>query len=279
MKTMYIAAAVSVAALATPAFAQDDNGDRWTGGYAGISLGDNISDGGDGETLVFDTNRDGTFDNSVTTAAGANAFSPGFCGGSTFANTPTNGCDDDDRGLAISGFAGYDRQVGPLVLGAVVELGSSEVGDSVTGFSTTPASYTFTREIDLQANFRARAGLALNNTLIYGTGGLAYAQVDNSFTTTNGFNTFTEVQQDEAEWGYTVGGGVEQRLGDSLSLGVLYRYTDLGSTDYTVNAGNGTPPSTTNPFVNPTTTAGSTDIRRSGDFDYHSIAATLSFRF
>src|SRR3546814_1096733 len=39
-----------------------------------------------------------------------------------------------------------------FVLGAVVEGGHSVARDSVSGFSTTPASYTMSREADYQAN-------------------------------------------------------------------------------------------------------------------------------
>ena len=69
-----------------------------------------------------------------------------------------------------------------------------------------------------------------------------------------------------------------QRVSDNFSIGVQYRYTRFETDGYTVRAGQGTPPSTTNPFV--ITPAGFTDIQRTNDvFDHHTVRATASFRF
>ena len=277
MRLLLTATASTTLALAMPAMAQDTG--SWTGPYIGGSIGIATPDGGDDETLVFDTGLDGTFTDTVTTTSGADAFSPGFCGGFATGNSPGDGCEDDDIGFAYNVHAGYDMDFGGLVAGVVVDAGGANVQDSVTGFSTTPANYVLTREIDLAASARVRIGLPLGNTLAYATGGVAYAEVENSFSTSNGFNRFTFENEEEDLVGYTLGGGLEQRIGDNLSIGLLYRYTDLGESDFTVNAGNGNPPSMTNPFVNPMTTAGSTDFRRTDSFDYHSVQATLSFRF
>lgn len=274
--------AASTAATA-PAFAQDGNSEDWTGFYVGGGLGYGTVDGNNDETLVFDTDRDGDFGDTIagTPAGTGNAFGPGFCGGESNVNTPATGCGNDDDGTVWSVHAGYDQQFGNMVVGGVVEGGKADVTDFATGFSGTPRSYTFVREIDWNAAARLRAGLSLGSTLLYGTGGLAYANIDNSFTTTNGFNTFTDVKDaDEDAWGYTVGGGVDQKVSDNFSVGLLYKYTNYGESDYTVNAGrNSTPGAADNPFTFPTTTAGSTDIRRTEDFDMHTVQVTTSFRF
>lgn len=46
----------------------------WTGLDVGGSIGQADPDGNDGETLVFDTDRDGVFDDQVNTTAPATAF-------------------------------------------------------------------------------------------------------------------------------------------------------------------------------------------------------------
>ena len=71
----------------------------------------------------------------------------------------------------------------------------------MTAFSTTPAFYTFTRELNWVGGLRARAGFGGENVLIYGTGGAAWAGLDHSFTTSNTVNTAVEDAEDMA-WGY-----------------------------------------------------------------------------
>ena len=48
--------------------------------------------------------------------------------------------------------------------------------------------------------------------LLYGTGGLARASVEHTFTTSNAVNTFVPAGNDGV-WGYQAGAGVEIRAG------------------------------------------------------------------
>lgn len=268
--------------LAGSAIAQEEGSADWTGPYVGGSVGLAWQPNYDRETqerVIFDTNGDGVFDNTVTTTSGANAFSPGFCRGRALGATPGSCGGDKDRRLTFSGYAGYDMQFGNIVVGGVLEAGRTMIGNSVSAFSTTPAGYQFSRRIDWDASARLRAGYVLpTNTLVYATGGLAYGKIKNSFSTTNTFNSFTETNKDSDEWGWTAGGGLDQRISDKFSIGLLYRYTRFNTDGYTVRAGQGTPPSTTNPLV--ITPAGFTDMQRSNDvFDSHSVRVTASYRF
>lgn len=273
--------------LATPALAQSDAGSTagdWTGPYIGGSLGygwQPNSSRDRNETMVFDTNGDGVFDNQVTTATGGNAFAPGFCRGQALGSAPSSCAGDNDGKVGWSVHAGYDVQMGSFVVGGVVEGGQSNFSNSVSGFSTTPAGYTMTRKLEWDGAARLRAGFALpTGTLLYGTGGVAYGKINHRFATTNTFNTFTESNRSDKDWGWTAGGGIEQKVANNFSIGVLYRYTRFNDGAYVVNAGQGTPPSATNPFVNPATTSGSTDITRTNQrFDNQSVRATASFRF
>lgn len=134
---------ISVLALvaAAPAAARD-----WQGRYLTSFTGYVAPSRQDDETILFDTNLDGDFGDTVRTTAGADAFSPGFCGGNPAANNAAAGCKDDDDGAGEVGLrAGYDLQFGSWVVGGVADLGLTDVEDAVTGFSTTPASYTFDR--------------------------------------------------------------------------------------------------------------------------------------
>ncbi len=155
------------------------------------------------------------------------------------------------------------------------EYGRSSITDSVTGFTTTPASYTFTRRLRDNASLRARAGFALGQTLVYGTGGIAYGKIRNSFTTSNRVNTFTNTGNDSA-YGYRVGGGIEQKVAPNFSIGAQYLYTSLKDEDFTVRAQGPAP--ATNAFIR--TNPAGTDFQRSGDrFNSHNVSVVASLRF
>ncbi len=270
--------AVSAASMfAVPAFAQDnrDTSQDFDGPYISIGGGASLQGSDRGETLVFDTDQDGTYGDQVTTVGGTDAFSPGFCNGAA-TGTANLGCRNDKDGPEFFGRLGYDKRMGNFVLGAVVEGGHSVARDSVSGFSTTPASYTMSREADYQANARLRAGYTPGGgALFYVTGGGAYARLDNKFVTSNTANSFDDNGKTNA-WGYTVGGGAEVMVTNNIGLGLEYLYTDVKDKDYVVNVGAGTAPAT-NPFL---LNGGGTDIRRSDpNFQTHSVRGTLSYRF
>lgn len=260
---------------AMPARAQTaDTG--WTGAYVGAQLGYAWQGHHKNETVLFDRDANGTFGDTVTTAAGANAFSPGFCGGAASGPTPATGCTKDKDGIAFAGHVGYDYQfAGGFVVGIVGEYGTQRGRDSVAAFSTTPAQYTLTRRLRDTYGIRARAGFAAGNTLFYGTGGLAWGKVRNSFATSNTVNTFTNSGNDTAR-GYRLGAGAEHKLTEHVSIGIQYLYTQLKDDDFRVRAAGPAP--ATNPFI--LANAAGTDFARSADkIRTNSLAATINFRF
>ena len=214
----------------------------------------------------------------MRTAAGADAFSPGFCNGRYRGATQVLGCTNDRDNMSYYARIGADKQIGNWVIGAVVEGGKTDIKDYVTGFSTTPASYTFERSIDYQGSIRARAGyVAGGKGLIYGTFGGTYAKLDNRFYTTNGANSFT-ARDDDDTFGWQAGGGTEVMLGDSgFTVGLEYLYNRLNDDNYRIRVGQGTAPAT-NPFVLAPNT--STDLARSdARFAWHSLRVTAGYRF
>lgn len=273
-----IASAFAGAALvAHPAFAQESAGaeEHWEGGYIGGSIGLGAQTKDKNERVVFDTNRDGSFGENVNTVLGADAFSPGFCSGRANGNSAAQGCTNDRDRIDYAIRAGYDIQAGNLVYGILVEGSKSGSTDSVTAFSTTPASYTFTRKLDYAIGARARAGYAAKGALFYVTGGPSWGKIKNSFTTTNGVNSFADNGK-TSSWGWTAGGGVEAKVMKNFSMGLEYLYTRFTKDKYVVNVGPGTA-GATNPFL---LVSGGTDMRRSDPkFDTHSIRLTAAVRF
>ena len=273
-------AVVSALALSAPALAQDEE-KMWEGPYVGASIGIGAQSNDRSEQVAFDTNLDDVYGDTVRTAAGANAFSPGFCGGAANGPTPGEGCRSDRDGAEYYARIGYDKQVGNIVYGVVIDGGTSESRDSVTAYSTTPAFYTFTRELEYSIGARARLGYAKKGLLFYGTLGPTYGRIQQSFITSNGANSFNgNVQADTRKtnaWGWSAGGGAEAKLARNLSLGLEYLYTSFNDDDYVVRVGPGTA-APTNPFllVNPQ----GTNMRRTDkDFAAHNIRVTAAFRF
>lgn len=266
-------------AFAAPALAQDrDTSGDFDGIYIGGSVGMATRSGDGADRVVFDTARDAGTDNTVTTSTGANAFSPGFCNGSS--TSPSNasiGCVNDNDDLEYAVRIGFDKRFGNVVGGLLVEGSMTDATDSTTAFSTTPASYSFTRGIDYAISARARLGITPGGGtgLMYVTGGGSYAKIDHTFTTTNTANSFTPNNDGEMVWGYQLGGGAEVKLGSSLKLGLEYLYHSYDDDKYFVQIGAGSA-GATNPFV----LAGGVSARPSDTrFDFHTFRATLGLEF
>ncbi len=275
-----LAGAVILGLTASPAFAQETTEDApFNGLYVGAAGGYDVQPNDAGSSILFDRNLDGRFGDAVTTAAGANAFSSGFCNGATTATTLTGGrgCRKDKDGAAYYGRVGMDTQRGNIVVGVVGEFGKSEITDSVTAFSTTPASYVMTRSVDWEASIRGRAGYAVNTTLFYGTFGAGYAKIDRDFYSTNTGNAYQQSGKRQ-QFGILGGGGIEQKVTPNISVGMEYMFHQYQDDDFRVRVTQGTQPAT-NPFVLVPNTTG-TDFRRSDDkFRWHSLRATAAFRF
>ncbi|MGH6744690.1 outer membrane immunogenic protein [Novosphingobium sp. PhB57] len=265
----------SDAPIATDTPARDSHFDGpYVQAFGGLSTRGN--DGGD--SLRFDTDGDGRYDNTVNTAAGANAFSPGFCNGRALGATPDGGCRSDKDGAEYGVRFGYDKRMGNnFVLGGLVEGVKSDAKDATSGYSTTPASYTIQRKLDYGLSARVRAGYTPGGgALFYVTGGGGVAKLDHSFLTTNTANSFDPQRNNKLVWGWQAGGGGEIMVARNVSLGLEYLYNRYNDNKYNVEVGPGTAPAT-NPFL---IDSGSTNIKGSNkDFSYHSLRATVGFQF
>lgn len=271
----------SVCVLGVLVGVTDAAAQSWKGAYAAGLIGGTFQSGSSTEVVAFDTNLDGDFADIVRTATGVDAFSPGFCGGLAADRTPAGGCADDEKGADFGARGGYDWQFGRVVVGVLGEISRPDATDSVSAFSTTPAFYTFTREMKRVVALRARAGVSTDRLLIYGTGGPAWARVEQRFTTSNTANTFVAINADDDEGretvsGYQVGAGVEVRLGGPLSVFGEYLLTSVDNRDESTIRAQGPAPAT-NPFI--LVNANGTDLQRTKRFDVHSVRGGVSYRF
>lgn len=267
-----------LAASIAPAAAQEVA--DWNGFYVGGNLGASQTIGSDDDRILFDTNLDGQFGDTVRTVTGADAFSPGFCGGASLQRTPAGGCTEDKGGADYGLRAGYDWQVGRLVFGVVAEHTQGDARDSASAFSITPAFYYFTRDLENTTALRARVGYAFGQAgdwLVYGTAGAVRAKIEQEFETSNGANSFTPLTGSSDANGFQAGVGVERKVLEHLSLGLEYLYTSVEDDGFDVRVGRGTAPATS-PFL--TANPNGTDLRRSEeDFKVGSLRLTATYRF
>ncbi len=78
------------------------------------------------------------------------------------------------------------------------------------------------------ATLRARAGFALDNTLLYVTGGLAAVDTE--------FGAVMSDTASDSKWiyGWTIGGGLEHAFSDHLSGRIEYLYVGLDDADFSL---------------------------------------------
>ncbi|MFO1118047.1 MAG: outer membrane beta-barrel protein [Beijerinckiaceae bacterium] len=121
-------------------------------------------------------------------------------------------------GFVGGGHVGYNWQMNSFVLGAE--------GD-IEGASVWSGSY--------RASLRGRLGFAIDRTLVYATGGVAFSgRSGSSVTGYYGYNWGANTTSSRTGW--TVGGGVEYLISPNWSAGLEYRYTQFsgntGNTGY-----------------------------------------------
>jgi outer membrane immunogenic protein len=179
---------------------------NWTGAYVGGNIGWGDSRGGNGESCL----------NSATgTSAGC-------------AVVPDSGL--RANGALGGGQFGYNWQRGTWVFGLEGDLQASHIRGAslVAGTAGVPSSFAAVQDIDWFGTARGRVGVAYNNVLFYGTGGVMYADLQ---TTQNlQFNTgvIFPAQSSDVRAGWVAGGGVEWGVLPNLSLKAEGLYYDLG---------------------------------------------------
>lgn len=147
----------------------------------------------------------------------------------------------DRDGFIGGGQIGYNWQSSPnLVFGLEADIsyvdnrrninvGTLSLPTAVP--PNVPLNNTFRSGMEYFGTVRGRIGYAWDRTMVYATGGLAYAEVRNSATF---FGPAGQIQFDgggrRTETGYTVGGGIEHAFTPNWSVKAEYLYYDLGST-------------------------------------------------
>jgi outer membrane immunogenic protein len=174
----------------------------------------------------------------------------GVMGGYAFGTGDINKFSGGVAGATLG--ANWQAAGSPLVLGVEVDGGWTNFGDSI---SATAFGVTATAESKAQAlaTFRARAGYAIDRTLLYVTGGGAWLRNELSLSVVAP-GLAVGASDSQNHFGYAVGGGIEQAFAGNWSVKVEYNYMGFGSKTYF-------------------------DFIESGDVNMHLVKAGLNYRF
>ncbi len=275
MNRVSIAAALA-ASMALVGTAGAVSAQGWTGGYVGLSAGSSTTSHHN-DSIVFDTNLDGTYDDKVPNGSGGNAFPGDACYGMAQSRMAADGCAKTKYRANIGVRAGYDWRMNNIVYGVVGEINSAKIEDSVSAFSTEPNAYSFTRKVRSLSALRGRAGYVVEDWLVYATAGFAWADIRHGFATTNNLNSFTAADT-KSRSGYQAGLGVEKPVGDAWTVGLEYLHTSVSDPAAAVRAGPSSNTFASNLFL--VTNPQGTDMKRSSDrFRNDSVMFTVSYRF
>lgn len=153
-------------------------------------------------------------------------------------------------GLLVGGQAGYNWQSGSLVLGIEGDVSFSDWSHNRTIFDTDEGDFfgpyeerafgTASAEVDMLASLRGRLGMAFDNILVYGTGGVAWADAKAGgriyAEDADGVVLLDESRStDFSDLGFVAGGGVSWMVfPQTFSVGLegLYYWFDQTETLY-----------------------------------------------
>lgn len=171
----------------------------WTGAYAGLHVG------------TLDGDAEGT------------AVAPGDIGSQDLTADP--------NGVLGGIQAGYNFQFGSFVLGAEGDVSFGDIDDVIYPEMFGAFPTRIEAEMDWMATIRGRLGWAWDRTLFYATGGVAWTDLD----VTADAGADGSDSDSASMFGWTVGGGVEHALTDSISMKAEYLYADFGREDLDFN--------------------------------------------
>ena len=154
----------------------------------------------------------------------------GFAGDETISLKP--GFHDNAGSLDLNGLfggaqVGANWQSGNWVLGAQADVQLSDIVDADRRLADG-VEFQSKGSVDWFSTVRLRTGYAVDNLLIFGTGGLALGGVDYKVHTVDDPSAAINLSDGYTASGWTAGGGVEWGFSANSSAKIEYLYTDLG---------------------------------------------------
>lgn len=123
--------------------------------------------------------------------------------------------------LLGGGYIGLQQQFGNVVIGAEADYTWMRFRGDDSHF----AGVVNGLELNGVGTARARLGWALDRSLLYVTGGIAYGEITKSDT------SFLHTQASAKVTGWTAGAGAEHAFTDNWIGRIGYQYTDLGKAE------------------------------------------------
>jgi outer membrane immunogenic protein len=168
---------------------------------------------------------------------GSPTLTTGFGGAAACSSyfSSVNACSTSATGFTAGVQAGYDWQSKYFVYGVVADWSWTGLKHKVTGTNCGTIQPHFEAKVDWLASFRGRMGLAVDDTLVYVTGGLALGELKSNAGITHpgcstagcaGANYTNSLSTVRAGW--VAGAGVEHKLTQNWSVMGEFLYYDLG---------------------------------------------------
>jgi outer membrane immunogenic protein len=170
----------------------------------------------------------------------------------TITDVPTNAAiftgSTNGSGFLAGGQIGFNYQFSPnWVAGLEAD---ADWANNKNAVLSADASNRHDGKLQAMGTGRARLGYAVNNWLIYGTGGFAWSvgQVTRTqlFNTVNAATPITAETTNNTRFGWSVGGGVEWGFAPNWSVRAEYLFLGLQKTNYTFPLAGRTTASTLN---------------------------------
>lgn len=128
-------------------------------------------------------------------------------------------------GFLGGGQVGFNYQINQFVLGVEGDFSWSGIngGSTVVGLAAPGAN--FNTDVNWVSTLTGRLGLAFDRWLVYGKGGVAWA---NDTFSTNRYTFPATAEITETRVGWTAGAGVEYAFAPAWSAKLEYNYMDFG---------------------------------------------------
>lgn len=158
----------------------------------------------------------------------------GYAFGNSYSNIPGTGFAQSSSPEGVIGGAhvGYNYQINQFVVGLEGDVDGSSYSKS--NFNGATAS-TYGTRIPVEGSVRGRLGYAWDRTLVYATGGAAFADLEHTYFGAITPLPYTSVSTGRVGW--TVGGGIEYAVTNNWSVRGEYRYSDFGRTNDVIGTG------------------------------------------
>jgi outer membrane immunogenic protein len=139
-------------------------------------------------------------------------------------------------GALFGGTLGLNLQANAFVFGVETDGDWTNLnGSSSNGYcSSVTANATCETKSDWLSTARIRIGYAFNQILVYGTGGIAFGDIQSGLNPPATFGSSINV-------GWTAGAGIEYAFAQNWSAKIEYLYINLGNVSCSVNCGPAVP--------------------------------------